>query len=46
MSTAAPSRRPMDPAVVVARDKEDVLYRTRVVAGDRFEIITRTAGKR
>ena len=30
----------------VARDREDVLYRTRVVAGDQFEIITKPPAKR
>jgi hypothetical protein len=30
----------------VARDREEILYRTRVVAGDQFEIITRPAPKR
>jgi hypothetical protein len=30
----------------VTRDREEILYRTRVVAGDRFEIITRSPGKR
>ena len=29
----------------IARDREDVLYRTRVVAGDQFEIIA-TAPKK
>jgi formate dehydrogenase subunit gamma len=31
MSTAAPSRRPMDPAVLVARDKEDVLVGNEII---------------
>ena len=30
----------------IARDREDILYRTRVVAGDQFEIITRAPSKR
>src|SRR5215471_18047979 len=31
MSTAAPSRRPMDPAVLVAREKEDVLVGNEII---------------
>ena len=30
----------------VARDKEDILYRTRVVAGDQFEIIASPPAKK
>jgi hypothetical protein len=30
----------------IARDREDILYRTSVVAGDQFEIITRAPAKR
>jgi hypothetical protein len=30
----------------VARDREEILYRTRVVEGDQFEIITKPAPKR
>jgi hypothetical protein len=30
----------------VTRSREDILYRTRVVDGDRFEIVTRTPPKR
>ena len=30
----------------VSRSDADVLYRTRVVPGDRFEILTRTPAKR
>jgi hypothetical protein len=30
----------------IARDREETLYRTRVVAGDQFEIITKAPGKR
>jgi hypothetical protein len=30
----------------VTRDREDVLYRTRIKPGDRFEIITRAPSKR
>ncbi len=30
----------------VTREREDVLYRTRVVAGDQFEIIARAPTKR
>jgi hypothetical protein len=30
----------------ISRSGDDVLYRTRVVEGDQFEIITRAPGKR
>jgi len=30
----------------IARDREEILYRTRVVAGDQFEITTKPAAKR
>ena len=30
----------------VARDKEEILYRTRVVPGDRFEIVALPPAKR
>jgi len=30
----------------VTRDREDVLYRTRITPGDRFEITTRNPSKR
>ena len=30
----------------VTRDHEEILYRTRVVAGDQFEIITKAPSKR
>jgi hypothetical protein len=30
----------------VSRNNPDVLYRTRVVTGDRFEIVTRAPAKR
>jgi hypothetical protein len=30
----------------VARDQQDILFRTRVVEGDQFEITTRAPGKR
>jgi len=28
------------------RDREDILFRTRLVAGDRFEVITKAPAKR
>jgi len=30
----------------VTRDKEEILYRTRVVAGDQFQITTKAPSKR
>jgi hypothetical protein len=30
----------------IARDREEILYRTRVVEGDQFEITTKPAAKR
>jgi len=30
----------------VTRSREDILYRTRVVDGDRFEIVTKAPAKR
>ena len=30
----------------ISRDREEILYRTRVVAGDRFEITTKAPPKR
>jgi hypothetical protein len=29
-----------------ARDREDILFRTRLVAGDQFEVITKAPAKR
>jgi hypothetical protein len=29
-----------------ARDREDILFRTRLVAGDQFEVITKVPAKR
>jgi len=30
----------------IARDREEILFRTRLVAGDQFEVITKAPAKR